>query len=222
LIKFKDCIDFAKQTEIMIQLFKYIYYLDYKKKSLRICYYDNRKKCNDINNNGLFEIKEKIYSISLSTIENKIFVCLSEIKNVKILDYDLENKTLKLNEKEIIDNTLTGINHFYKCIQITNNKFVTSDNKYIKIWSNDNEKFTEVKIIEINVTSFDIILANNEYLITSQPDNKEISLYDINNFEKIKKISKIDSVNSTTVFVKIKDDYIIINCLKGIALFYNH
>ena len=61
-------------------------------------------------------MKERVYSISISTIENKILVCSLDNKNVKIFDYDLENKTLTLNEKEINDSTSTGLSYFYKCI----------------------------------------------------------------------------------------------------------
>ena len=253
LIKFNECYDFIKQTEIMNQLFKYLgkkdkkeskcismkrsfdkifsdvynikrikdkYYLVDKRKNLRICNYDFNNNSHYYNRQGLSEINEKIYSISISTIENKIFVCLSDNKTVKIFDYELENKMLKLNEEEINDSTSTGINHFYKCIQITNNIFLVSDNKFISIWSNNDEKFTCIKKIEVNATSFDLMLANSEYFISSQPDNKQLILFNNNNYEIIKRISNIDSINSTDVLLKVNDTYILINCLKGIALLY--
>lgn len=139
---------------------------------------------------------------------------------MKLLKYYLKNEILKLNEKMIKDDALTRINHFYKCIQITNDKFLTSDNKYITIWSNKEEIFTIMKKIKVNITSFDILLANSEYFISSQLNNKEISLFNFKNFDIIKKIPKIDCLISTDTLYKIKDNYIIINCKKGIALLY--
>ena len=201
LIKFNECYEFEKQTEILIQLFKYlgkkskeikcirlkrtfesiysdvnkiekikdIYYLDYIEKKIRLCYYNKPDNSLYHNTNSIIEFKESIYSISISTIEDKICICLLNNKNVKIIDYDIDDKSFELNNEEIKDNSESNINHFYKCIQITKINFITSDDKYIKIWSNNSNNYLEIKKIKLNTKTYDLLLINNEYFISSQP-----------------------------------------------------
>ena len=68
----------------LIKHIKHLYYLDYNRKILRICNYDFKIKSFYSDKKLLFEINENIYSILMSTLENKIFVCLSENEIVKI------------------------------------------------------------------------------------------------------------------------------------------
>ncbi len=98
-----------------------LYYLDYyEKDSIGLSYYDYLKDDTCYIGDSELKIKETIYSISISTIENKILICLLDKKNVKIFDYDIENKKLKINEKEINDSTTTGINNFLNAFKFQN------------------------------------------------------------------------------------------------------
>lgn len=96
---------------------------------------------------------------------------------------------------------------------------VTSDNKNIIIWKNKKtKKFIKFKIFDIGIKTSDLLFVNGNYIISSQPQNKTISIYEIKNLIQEKKISNIDSIDSNRCLLKYQN-YIIINCEGGIALF---
>ena len=205
----------------LIEKMKNEFYLEYyEDKYLDICFYE-------MENNEIYtilgelkiELNEKIYSITNSTKENKILLCLLDNKNVKIVDYNINEKIFELNKNEIIDDSITKINHFYKCIQINKNNFLTSDSDFIKLWSLHSDQFEKVNQIETSALTLDLLLVNDEYFISSQPENRILSLYNKDNLEQIKIIPDIDCVDSNHSLFKIKNEYILINCCKGIGLF---
>ena len=61
-------------------------------------------------------------------------------------------------------------------------------------------------------------MVNENYFISSQPHYETIIIFDINSFIQEKTITNIDSINCVGSLLRFKD-YIIINCVKGIALF---
>ena len=167
---------------------------------------------------SLFEtaFNDDIYSISILKEKNQIYLCLLKKKIVKIIDYDL-------NKKAFIDiRTINDINdtllHFNKCINISNDLLATSDNKNIIIWDQRNyESNNYNKIKKIQIKTSDLLLANNEYFITSQPDIKLLTIFDIKTLNPEKYIPDIDCIDSLNCFLLFKK-YIIINCKKGVAL----
>ena len=82
-----------------------------------------------------------------------------------------------IKNQVIIDNE--DINsHFNKCIQLTEKFIATADNKKIKIWKNSDKEQLEIeKKIEINSKTSDLLLVNDVYFISSQPDKKNYSYY---------------------------------------------
>ena len=124
----------------------------------------------------------------------------------------------KLNQ-EIIDNE-NRYSHFNKCIQLTKKYLATADNKYIKIWKNNNKEQleTEIKIFIGSKTS-DLLLVNDEYFISSQPDKKTIIIININTFEISKTISNVDCIDSQNSLLSLQN-FVIINCVKDIQLLF--
>ena len=101
-----------------------------------------------------YYIKENIFSISKSTLENKIFICLSN-KTVKIISYDFEKKAFNISE--IIDYTFNdNYDYFYKCIQLSEGLYATSD-KFISIWSFKDNIYNKIKEIYANEEVRDIL-----------------------------------------------------------------
>ena len=197
-------------------------YIEYSEsKYLDICYYgkDEDEIYTVLGESKRMEFLEEIYSITNSTIENKILLCLLQKKNVKIVDYNILEEAFDINENEIIDNSITRINQFYKCIQINKNKFLTSDSDFIKLWLDHSDHFEKVNQIEINALTLDLLLVNEEYFISSQPNVKTLTLYNKDNLEQIKIIPDTDCLDSNHSLFKIKNKYILINCYKGIGLF---
>ena len=185
-------------------------------RALHLSYYDEPK--NTIFSSNRIELNFYIYSISLSTIENKIFICLLYDKKIKQIDYNLEKKVMILNQKEIVYNSITNINHFYKCIQLSTKLIATSDDNNIIIWLDNVNNFLQKMIISLNANIFDLLLIDNNNFISSQTDKKSLTIYNIYNLKEVKKIKNIDCINNSNSLFKIGGKYIIINCHNGIGL----
>ena len=78
--------------------------------------------------NSKIEIKENIYSISFSNKYNKLYVCLLNKKVIRILEYDLRNKKLELCHAELGLYLLDEEDHFYNCIELTNDNILATHN----------------------------------------------------------------------------------------------
>ena len=169
-----------------------------------------------------YKFDDEIYSITPSKIENKILVCFLKNKIVKILNYYFPFKNEFLFSRNDINDSIFPNNngHFYKCIQITINNYVTSDKDYIKIWEERTENIIEIKKYEINAITYDLLLVDSDFFISSQSEIKTLTLYDIKNFAQINIISSIDCLDSDNSLFNIEDKYIIIGCKKGLGLLY--
>ena len=274
LVKFSNCLYFEKQTEILMDIFKYM-----SKKEITTQKYNgimrivDNKKVNSSNNNidnnfdvfnifnnkfenNLIEsidensfiiyneskgsidfsrynknqnqiisfanipINEKIYSISLSSIEKKIFLSILNIKKIKIIDYDLKNNIYKLNQSEISNPYNYLVNSFYsKCIQLSKELFVTSEPNVITIWSYNRNNYSQKKTIDINGLSYSMLLIDSNYFIFTQIDKKTIGIIDINNLTLDKVINIIDCKSDTDSLRKINNKYVLINGYNGIGIF---
>jgi len=245
LIKFNNNPDFKKQSLNLIELFSFYYP---QKSTIKILkssikdyytlhgtipekinnqYYfdksDNSIAYYDKNQDGFYsgwkldDFKDKIYTISLSLDKKIIYGCLSDKKIVKFFYFS--EKEFSILFQEITDNE--NINsHFNKCIQLTKNYLATADNKHIKIWKNsDKEKLEIEKKINIYTKTSDLLLVNNEYFISSQPDKKTIIIININNFEISNTILNVDCVDSQNSLFNLQN-FVIINCIKGIKLLF--
>ena len=195
------------------------YYFEFLKNENKIYISKYDKKSDQIK--FLFEstFNEYIFSVSISQDKNHIYICLFNKKIVKIIDYDLNKKEFTNNNNEINDINDTLL-HFNKCINISNGLLATADNKNIIIWGQTNNKlniYNKIKKIQIFGKTSDLLLVNNEYIISSQPDINTITIIDIKSLEPIKYIPNIDCLDSFNCFLLFKE-YIIINCKKGIAL----
>ena len=253
LEEFNNTENFERQTEIIMEIFKYMgrrikkndgvlksqgnlnilknlnyqlaeriekdymIFFDYNK-IIYLAYLDEPKNTISLYSN--ISINDYIYSISVSTIENKVFICLLYDKKIKIIDYNLEQLTLNLNRREIIYNSITNINHFYKCIQLTTKLIATSDDNYIIIWTENEINYIQKMKIMLNANIYDLLLIDKDNFISSQTDKKTLSIYNISDLKEVNKIKNIDCINSSNSLFKINNNYIIINCYNGIGLVY--
>ena len=143
-----------------------------------------------------------IYSVTISKAKNQIYICLLDMKIVKIIDYDLTKKEFSNNEN-VIKDTNDILLHFNKCIMISNGFLATSDNKNIIIWSQPNDtsnNYNKIKKIHIYEKTSDLLLVNDEYFISSQPDINSITIIDIKSLYPEKYIPNIDCIDSLSFF----------------------
>ena len=203
-----------------------------KSKKIELKYYNYN---GNFNTTCSIDYNEKIFSLS-NSIENKqIYACLSRKRKINIFDYNLEQKLIKLCNYQIEDDMNLG-KHFNKCIDISNKFLASCDEDMIYIWrkeklnlktnTNDdainkineiNYTFQNIKRIILNKKTTDLLLVNNKYFISSQPNNNSISFIDINNLEVEKIISNIDCIDSTNCLL-LFNSFIIICCMGGIAI----
>ena len=186
-----------------------------------------------------FDFNKKIYSLSNSINDNHIYACLLNERKINILEYNLDEKYIKLCDYEIEDEMELNT-HFNKCIDISNEYIASCDEDTICIWGKEEEKnnnyninvfyedktnetndiiykFPIINRIIINTKTSDLLLVNNEYFISTQPNNCTITFIDIGSLAVEKIIPNIDCYDSINSLFLFKEN-IMINCIGGIAI----
>ena len=190
---------------------KKFYISEFNKKEYKITYYGELP----------LSIDDEINSYSISKESNQIYICFLNKRIVNIIDYDLNNLDNMKSNIAITDEN-NSLSHFNKCIKIKKRILATSDDRNINIWyqTNDNlNHYTNIKNINIYGKTSDLILANDEYFVSSQPNFNIITIIDLRDFCPERYITNIDCIDSFSCFLLFKE-YIIINCKKGIALLF--
>ena len=169
------------------------------------------------------KMKSKIESVSISTKSNRIYACLSYRKIIKIFEYNLQKKAMKLCDEEINDedNQSNLSIRFNKCIELIDDYVTTSDSNNICIWKKDSHSllYSNIKKMYLNEEINDLLLIDNNYFISSSSDEKIINFFNMENMEIEKILCDIDSINSNSCLFLLKD-YVIIDCIEGIAILY--
>ena len=85
--------------------------------------------------------KDDIYEIKPAKYSNYIFLNMNYLKKIKIYEYNLDKKTVKLTKKEIKDdNDNENYTHFNSFFDNENGNVITKYNKEIIIWKNEEKK----------------------------------------------------------------------------------
>ena len=199
-------------------------FLNYYNNTIDLDYFNEVEDSVFLVDNSCIKFNDVIYSISFSKEENKIFICLRNVKVIKIFDYienSYEKKEIKMNKEEIRDNSdING--HFDKCICLSKDCVASSEsNKNIDIWVKDENGsiyYYKKRTLKASSGITDLILVNNDYFAFTEYYNDSLIFININdNFLLEKEIKNIDSTKSSTCLLLI-NDFIIVNCIKGIAL----
>ena len=246
LIEFYNTEDIKKQIDILFEVFKYLgkkvkktqnkkekmeseknyttnniklnyvtkfsddFFLNYNENKLMFSYYDENKR--QIYHDYAFELKDNIYSITVSSIKNQIFICYLNERKIEVLDYDGKNN-LCINA-----GFTNNSSHFFKCIQLTDNSLAASDNEQIVIWSENEKGYDFIKKINISSKALDLLVIEDNFFISSHPDEKSLKIYDIESFKEVKIIKNIDCVDDINCMFDYRDEYILINCNNGIGV----
>ena len=201
-IKKRDLESYYQIKNGIIEKINNTYYFEFLKNENKIYISKYDKKSDQIK--FLFEstFNENIFSVSISQENNQIYICLLNKKIVKIIDYDLNKKEF-INNNNAINDINDTLLHFNKCINISNGLLATADNKNITLWGKTNNisnNYNKIKVIQIYGKTSDLLLVDNEYIISSQPDINTITLIDIKSLETIKYIPNIDYFDSFIAF----------------------
>jgi hypothetical protein len=137
--------------------------------------------------------KSRIHNVQPAKYSNSIFLNFDLKKNIKILEYDIVNKSINLSKKEIKEPRFGYPKHFYKCLDNKNGNILTQDIIGIIVWKVDKKNnFTkELTIPNANQSLYDI----NESLFCFQDHDYKIYFYDSENYHLKKAISYNAKVN---------------------------
>jgi hypothetical protein len=147
--------------------------------------------------------------------KNKIYACLTNSRNVIVFNFDLENKLMEQSENEIKDSE--GGNRFNKCIEINDDIYATADSDYIIFWQKYGDEYLKAKKLFFTTETYDLLLVNNEYFVSSQANQKMITFIDIPNMKEDKVIKNVEILNYNNCLSLFKEN-IFVNCKEGIAL----
>ena len=200
------------------------YFIGYEELNKNVYFFYFNKFNDIINSIYNYYIEDGVLSISKSTLENKIFICLPN-KKVKIISYDFEKMSFNLSE--IIDTTFNNYYVFnynnncnHKCIQLSAELYAILENN-ITIWSIKEKIYSKIQNINANCDIQDMLLLDKDYFMCSSSSNQKLIIYDIEKFSVLKVINNIDCRNENNILLKINDNLLLINCYKGIGIFDN-
>lgn len=139
--------------------------------------------------------KFRVYNINPAKFSNKILLNFEYKKNIKILEYDLSQKTFNILKKDIKENQPGYPRHFYKYMDNSNGNILTQDNNGTAIWEIDskNNYIKKSTISYAQISLFNI----NEKLFSFQDNEYTIYFYDTKNYicnKKIKYDKKLDFI----------------------------
>ena len=175
---------------------------------------DSNEKKITLYDNNLLEFNEEILSVTSSLQSKKIYCCLQHKREIRIINFDLDEKKLKLDELIIRDN-----NYFNKCIELDYDLVAAIDKNSISLWRIDklNKSYFKEKKIELYFEPFDLLKIDENFIISTFFDTKEVVFYDKTNLDTNKVIKNVDIIKSHNCLFSF-GEYIIINCEKGISL----
>ena len=137
--------------------------------------------------------KFRIKSLQPAKYSNKIFIIFELKKIIKILEYDILNKSIYLSKKQIKEPKLDFSKSFYKCIDHKNGNLLTQSFFNVDVWKAD-KKNNYIKELTIP-NSFQSLYDINESLFCFQDRDYKIYFYDSVNYYLKKTISYNLNVN---------------------------
>jgi hypothetical protein len=161
------------------------------------------------------DFRQRIFSASLSLQKNKIYATLTNSRKVVIFNLDLENQLMERSDDEIKDNEDGG--RFNKCIEISDEFIATADTYSIIIWKKYTKEYVNIKKIYLDKETYDLLLINNEYFVSTQANQKTLTFIDIPDLKEDKIITEIDCIEENNCLFLFKNN-IIVNCKEGIAI----
>ena len=152
--------------------------------------------------------------MSCSDNYQKIYVCLSEGKIVKIINYDKNYNNLQLSDENII---LNGAGHFKKCIYLEKEFLSTITDESIFIWKSKNKFFLNTYTRNFIENIYDISKVNNKYLIFTK--GFTLNFLNLENYRIDKTIFNVDFIKEIDTLLII-NYLILVNCENGIAIIF--
>ena len=204
----KDNIQVIKKFKVIknnkeINYIKIFYNLKYLKDNLFYIYdYDNYIKIYEFKNFTLsfnsvllYNLEKlKIKNINIGKYNNIILLNSYSKKNIKILEYDINNKSINLSKKEVKEKKSDSSKTFEMCIDNKNGNIIATDSVSITVWRKNEKKYFFEKYLHINEKSrylFNI----NDNLFGIRNINNNLKFYETESYKCLGKINYNKLVN---------------------------
>lgn len=212
VIKKMDYYDINKELiESIDDKYFFLYFKENNIYKVILSYLNNYNKISNLSKTEI-KLDDRLFSISVSKNKDKVYACLLQRKEVNIFRIDLTTQFIEKSDEIIKENTITlNKDHFYKCLELSKILVATSDYSHIDIWSkNENfKKYIIIKKFLINTISYDLLLINEYYFISSEAEKKIITFYDIKNFILEKNLFNINSYESDNCLVQVNESILV-------------
>ena len=154
-----------------------------------------------------FEISGNVHSIKSAKYSNSIFINLDNKKNIKIIEYDVDNKTMSLIKNQIKTPKLINDKNFISYIDDKDGNIITSDENELILWSKYKKGYKEMKKIE---GKYDSLFNISDMMFCGKILERFIFFFEIKNFKVINKIFikddfEIIGLINNNIFLRIKN-----------------
>ena len=147
----------------------------------------------------IFDVSGNVHSIKSAKYSNSIFVNLDNKKNIKIMEYDVDNKTIPLIKNEIKSPKSLRDKYFISYIDDKDGNIITSDENELILWSKNKKSYKEMKKIS---GKYESLFNISDKIFCGKILERFIFFFEIKTFKVIKKIF-------------IKDDFEIIGLINN-------
>ena len=157
------------------------------------------------------------------TCHKKGVICINQLKTGEIITCsdDSTIKILDLNDYEIIQNLecLSDSKGISKVIELNNSNLVSSDWNHILFWNKNpaSNKYELIKDLNLKKFTSSIMEFGENKLLAIHGNNKEISIFDLEKYEKLKEFNNILLTRNFYHIEKISNDVIFVG---GLGIIY--
>ena len=157
------------------------------------------------------------------TCHKKGVICINQLKTGEIITCsdDSTIKILDLNDYEIIQNLecLSDSKGISKVIELNNSNLVSSDWNHILFWNKNpaSNKYELIKDLNLKKFTSSIMEFGENKLLAIHGNNKEISIFDLEKYEKLKEFNNILLTRNFYHIEKISNDVIFVG---GVGIIY--
>lgn len=157
------------------------------------------------------------------TCHKKGVICINQLKTGEIITSsdDSTIKILDLNNYEIIQSLecLSDSKGISKVIELNNSNLVSSDWNHILFWNKNpaSNKYELIKDLNLKKFTSSIMEFGENKLLAIHGNNKEISIFDLEKYEKLKEFNNILLTRNFYHIEKLSNDVIFVG---GLGIIY--
>lgn len=174
---------------------------------------------------GFINVYDSSYNLEKQLTNHKNgVICIDQLKSGEIITCsdDATIQILDLNSYEIIQclNCLNDSKGISKVIELKNSNIVSSDWNHILFWKKDlaTNQYQLLKDLNIKKFTSSVMEFGDNKLLAVHANTKEMSIYNLENYEKLKEFSDISLTRAFYHIEKVSNDVIFVGGMGFIYL----